>query len=157
MNEQNKAVILQFYKAFDDRNLDHAVELLAPDFVGHLAGMSEPLDASGFKQFGQSFYSAFTNGQHCFDQVIATEDYVVTCGTYTATHLGSFQGLPPTGKAIRLDIMHIDRLEAAQIVEPWGQGDALGLMQQLGILFMPGPALVPALLKQITSRFFRPS
>jgi predicted ester cyclase len=31
--------------------------------------------------------------------------------------------------------MHIDRVENGQIAEHWGQGDALGLMQQLGIVF----------------------
>ena len=157
MSEPNKAAILQFYQAFDDRNLDQALNQLAPNFVAHLAGIDEPLDVEGFKQFGQSFYNAFTNGQHQFNQVIAIDDRVVTCGTYTATHLGMFQGLPPTGKTIQLDVMHIDRLEAGQIVEHWGQGDALGLMQQLGVLFLPGPALVPALLKQIAAQIFKPS
>ena len=62
-------------------------------------------------------------------------DRVVTAGTFTAKHLGTFQGLPPTGNFIRLSIMHIDRVENGQIAEHWGQGDALGLMQQLGIVF----------------------
>jgi SnoaL-like polyketide cyclase len=78
----------------------------------------------------------------------------VTCGTFTATHLGEFQGLPPTGKQISLSIMHIDRVEDGKIVEHWGQGDALGLMQQLGIVFLPGPKLVPYILKGFASKLF---
>jgi predicted ester cyclase len=81
------------------------------------------------------------------------EDRVITWGTFTAIHQGSFQGLPPTGKSIRLAVMHIDRVADGKIVEHWGQGDALGLMQQLGIVFLPGPALVPALLKSLRSRW----
>lgn len=150
-----KDTVFRFYRAFDDRNLDRALDLLAPNFVAYLAGMPDPLDAEGFKQFGLTFYQAFTDGQHNFSEVIVEGDKVVTCGTFTAIHTGSFQGLPPTGKAIRLAVMHIDRVEAGQIVEHWGQGDALGLMQQLGITFFPGPGLIFNILRSRVSRGFR--
>jgi len=153
--EQNKALVLQFYKAFDDRKMDQALDLLASDFVAHQAGIPEPLNGEGFKQFGMSFYLAFSQGQHNFDEIIVSDDKVVTCGTFTATHLGEFQGLPPTGKQISLSIMHIDRVEDGKIVEHWGQGDALGLMQQLGIVFVPGPKLFPHILRGIASKLFR--
>ncbi|RCJ21550.1 ester cyclase [Nostoc sp. ATCC 43529] len=154
LTEQNKAIVLQFYKAFDDRKIDRALQLLAPNFVAHLAGMSEPLDGEQFKQFGMSFYLAFSEGQHIFDEVLVAGDKVVTCGTFTATHLGEFQGLPPTGKRIELSIMHIDRVEDGKIVEHWGQGDALGLMKQLGIVFLPGPKLLPHIFKGVVSKLF---
>ncbi len=157
LTEQNKALVLQFYKAFDDRKMDQALDLLAPNFVAHLAGVPEPLDGEGFKQFGMSFYLAFSQGKHIFDEVIVSGDRVVTCGTFTATHLGEFQGLPPTGKQISLSIMHIDRVENGKIVEHWGQGDALGLMQQLGIIFLPGLKLLPSILKGIVSKMFKKS
>jgi len=155
LTEQNKALVLQFYKAFDDRHIEQALDLLAPDFVAHLAGMPEPLDGEAFKQFGLSFYLAFSQGQHRFDEVIVADDKVVTCGTFTATHLGEFQGLPPTGKQINLSIMHIDRVNDGKIVEHWGQGDALGLMQQLGIVLLPGPKLLPYILKGMASKLFK--
>ncbi|MGB7417047.1 MAG: ester cyclase [Thermosynechococcaceae cyanobacterium] len=153
--DRNQTQVLQFYQAFDDRNIDQALAMLAPTFVAHMAGMPAPLNAEEFKAFGQTFYNAFSNSKHTFDQVIATDHQVVTCGTFTATHLGSFQGLPPTGKEIQIAIMHIDRLENGHIIEHWGQGDAQGLMQQLGIVFLPGPKLVPAILKNLLSGFGR--
>lgn len=153
--EQNKAIVFQFYKAFDNRNIEQALALLAPNFVAHMAGVPEPLDSYGFKQFGMAFYLAFTNGQHIFDQVIVEGDKVVTCGTFTATHLGDFQGLPPTGKQIKLSIMHIDRVEDGKIAEHWGQGDALGLMQQLGIVFLPGPAIFPHIFRSLWFKLFK--
>jgi predicted ester cyclase len=155
LTEQNKALVLQFYKAFDDRKIEQAFELLAPNFVAHLAGVPESLDEDGFRQFGMSFYSAFSQGQHIFDEVVVSGDRVVTCGTFTATHLGAFQGLPPTGKQISLSIMHIDRVENGKIVEHWGQGDALGLMQQLGIIFLPRPTLLPRILKGAVSKILK--
>jgi predicted ester cyclase len=155
LTEQNKAIVLQFYQAFDDRKMEQALELLAPNFVAHLAGIPESLDGKGFKQFGMSFYLAFSQGRHVFDEVIVSGDKVVTCGTFTAKHLGEFQGLPPTGKQISLSIVHIDRVEDGKIVEHWGQGDALGLMQQLGIVFLPGPKLLPHILKGVVAKLFK--
>jgi predicted ester cyclase len=145
----SKAIVLKFYQAFDNRNIEQALNFLAPNFVAHMAGIPEPLDSEGFKQFGMAFYSAFTNGQHQFDEVIVEGNKVVTCGTFTARHLGEFQGIPPTGKQIKISIMHIDRVEDSKIVEHWGQGDAQGLMQQLGIMFFPSPKLIPSILKNI--------
>lgn len=153
--EQNKAIVLQFYKDFDNRNIDQALTRIAPNFVAHMAGVPETLNGDGFKQFGMAFYLAFTNSQHTFEEVILEGDKVVTCGTFTAKHLGDFQGIPPTNKQIKLSIMHIDRIKDGKIVEHWGQGDALGLMQQLGIVFLPGPALFPPILKSLLSKVFK--
>ncbi len=153
--EQNKATILQFYQSFDNRQMDQALELLAPNFIAHMAGVPEPMDKEVFRKFGMSFYLAFANGKHTFDEVIVSEDKVVTCGTFTGIHLGEFQGLPPTGREIKLSIMHIDRLENNKIVEHWGQGDALGLMQQLGIVFLPNPKLIPSILQNSISKLLK--
>ncbi|MDF5719390.1 MAG: ester cyclase [Rhizonema sp. PD37] len=155
LTEQNKAIALEFYKAFDNRNIELASMLLSPNFVAHIAGVPQPLNANGFKQFGMAFYLAFTNGQHIFEEIIVEGDKVVTCGTFTATHLGDFQGLPATGKQIKLSIMHIDRIQDGKIIEHWGQGDVLGLMQQLGIIFLPGPKLFPHILKSFLFKLFK--
>ncbi|MGG6237745.1 hypothetical protein ACQ4N7_03815 [Nodosilinea sp. AN01ver1] len=37
-------LVLQFYKAFDDRAIDRAIDLLAPNCVAHLAGLPALLD-----------------------------------------------------------------------------------------------------------------
>jgi predicted ester cyclase len=153
--EDNKTLVLQFYKGFDDRRMEDSIDLLAANFIAYMAGLPDALDREGFRQFGLSFYVAFSQGQHIFDQVIVSEDKVITCGRFEATHLGSFQGLPPTGKRIKLDVMHIDRVENGKIVEHWGQGDALGLMQQLGIIFLPGPTLLPGILKGAVSKIWQ--
>jgi predicted ester cyclase len=89
-NDEPKAIVLEFYKAFDDRAIDHAFGLLADERIAHLAGMPTSLDAEEFKQFGLSFYTAFTQGQHSFNEIIVDLNTVVTWGTFTATHTGVF-------------------------------------------------------------------
>jgi steroid delta-isomerase-like uncharacterized protein len=145
-------LVLQFYQAFDDRNFEGAIELLAPNFIAHLAGVAEPLTKEEFQKFGLSFFLAFPDGKHDFEQVLMDGDKVVTAGTFTGTHQLEFQGLPATGKKVKFALMHIDRVADGKIVEHWGQGDQLGLIQQLGIIPVPGIALYPKLAKSILNR-----
>lgn len=102
-----------------------------------------------------NFYSAFSDGQHSFNETIVEGNKVVTCGTFTAIHTGDFQSLPPTQKQIKIAIMHIDCVEDDKITEHWGQGDAQGLMQQLGIMFLPSPKLLLPMLKNSVSKLFK--
>ncbi len=148
----NQELVLGFYAAFDQGNFKQAIQRLAPDFTAHMAGIAEPLDLEGFTAFGLEFFNAFSQGHHQFDEILEAGDRIITSGSFRAVHQASFQGLPATGQTIEIAIMHIDRVSQGQIVEHWGQGDAQGLMQQLGIVFLPGPKLVT---QAIAHRFRR--
>ena len=150
--EENKQLILQFYQAFDEHKMDKALAFLAPEFIAHIVGIDRTLDKEEFKCLGMEFCSAFLNSKHIFDEIIVAESKVITFGKFTATHLGEFQGIPPTKQKIEISVMHIDRLENGKIIEHWGQGDLRGLMTQLGILFVPSPKLIVNMIK---SRLFK--
>ncbi|MEL6161248.1 MAG: ester cyclase [Cyanobacteria bacterium J06623_5] len=139
---QNRALVLSFYNAFDTRRLKDALSLLSPALVAHMAGHDELLSREGFSTIGTEVYNAFPDGRHNLTMAIAHRDVVTTYGTFTGTHLGPFQGIPATGKRVQFSIMHIDRVSYGKIVEHWGQGDSLSLVQQLGIKLVPGPNLV---------------
>ena len=139
---QNKALVLSFYKAFDNRRIREGLSLLSPDFVAHMSGMPQPLGQAEFSQMGVEIYNAFPDGRHVFTQVIAQKDTVTTYGYFTGTHLDTFQGIPATGKTVRFSVMHIDRVRYSKIVEHWGMGDSLSLVQQLGVKLVPGPGLM---------------
>jgi predicted ester cyclase len=52
-------------------------------------------------------------------------------------HTGELQGIPPTGKRVRMTGIWIDRITHGQIVERWSQFDQLGMLQQLGVIPTP--------------------
>ena len=139
---QNKALVLQFYKSFDKRRLSDALNLLSPQLSAHIAGIDYPLTKAAFSEMGTEIYNAFPDGRHTFDQVIAHRDRVTTYGFFTGTHLDTFQGIPATGKAVRFSVMHIDTVSHSKIVEHWGMGDSLSLVQQLGVKLVPGPGVL---------------
>jgi predicted ester cyclase len=46
------------------------------------------------------------------------------------------QGIPATGKAVSISSITIFRLDNGKIAEGWLLNDALGMMQQLGVIPM---------------------
>ena len=136
---QNKALVMQFYRSFDHRRLADGLALLSPELVAHMAGTDKPLTCAEFAAVGEAVYEAFPDGRHVFEQALAHRDVVTTCGFFMGTHLGEFQGIPPTGKSVRFAVMHIDRVSYSRIVEHWGMGDSLSMLQQLGMKVVPGP------------------
>jgi steroid delta-isomerase-like uncharacterized protein len=129
-SEQNKAIVLQCYKAFDQGNLEQAKELFALNIVVDSLG---PVihGRDGFFKYMQIIRSTFPDSYHIFEDVIAEGDKVVTRGTFTGTHCSEYLGIPPTGKHVTISVAHIDRLRDGQVIEHWGLSDALSMTQQL--------------------------
>jgi steroid delta-isomerase-like uncharacterized protein len=68
------------------------------------------------------------------DQIYAADgSKVVSHITYTGRHVGTFMGMPPTGKPVTWTSIEVYRLENNKIVERWVQADTAGLMRQLGV------------------------
>lgn len=129
---ENKELVLQMYEEFDKGRLDAFGRSVSPDFAAHVMG-NMSFDWQGFKDFGSQFLSAFPDGHHVFDDVVVQGEYVVTVGHYYGTHTGELMGIAPTNRQIKLAVMHLDRVSDGQIVEHRGIGNALDLMQQLGV------------------------
>jgi steroid delta-isomerase-like uncharacterized protein len=142
-----KEIVLELYAAFDRGEFDRVRSMMSADFIADLVGMPAPLNRETFIQFGLEFRIAFPDGCHRFDRIIAEDDRVVTIGKFRATHLGKFQGLPATGKSIEIEVVHVDKLSDDLIVYHWGQGNQAGMMQQLGITFLPGLSLITSAIR----------
>ncbi len=69
--------------------------------------------------------------------MIAEEDKAVTRWTATGTHQGTLMGIPPTGKQATATGIVIGRLANGKFVESWLNFDALGMLQQLGVIPTP--------------------
>jgi steroid delta-isomerase-like uncharacterized protein len=133
--ERNKAVVRRFIEEVQNRK-DWAAydELNAPDFVNLSAPPGVPTDREGGKMFLTAFANAFPDTQIAVDDMIAEGDRVVTKKTMTGTHIGEFNGIPPTGKRVAIQYVDILRLRDGQIIEHWLSMDQLSFMQQLGVI-----------------------
>ena len=135
--EVNKALARRAYDAFNQGNLAGFYELITPDFVLHNASMTiQGLEA--YKQWLSMYLAAFPDARLTVEDMIAEGDLVVVRQTFRGTHTGELMGIPPTGKQVSATGIVITRAANGKAVEQWTNYDDLGLMQQLGMIPVPG-------------------
>jgi steroid delta-isomerase-like uncharacterized protein len=132
--EDNKADVRRGYEeGFNQRNLAVFDELMASDYVWHIASTTvqgrEPA-----KQLISRFLTAFPDGRYTIEDMIAEGDRVVVRQTFHGTHQGDFMGMAPTGKQVTVTEIEIFRIANGKSVENWTNSDDLGLLQQLGVV-----------------------
>lgn len=138
---ENKKIVKRFIEeAFNQGNLGVIDELVAGDFVNHAAGLQDARGPAGMTQFVTTYRTAFPDYACTIDDQIAEGDTVVTRWTARGTQNGPLMGILPTGKHVTLSGIVIDRIANGKLAETWLQADALGMMQQLGVIPTAAPA-----------------
>ena len=159
--EENKAVIRRWIEAYNERDLEAEADVLAPGFVAHVPDAPAPLDLEGleaWRQYTAPFTEAFPDLRLTIQDIAAEGDTVAARVDFHGTHRGEFQGIPPTGKEVAFSSIEIDRMVDGKVDEHWVQFDGITLLQQLGMVVIPGPRLLPRLLvdqvRKLRSRLF---
>ena len=130
--ETNKAVVRRgFEEGINQQNPAVYDEIIAANYVNHNLPVPFP-GPEGFRQMLGQFQAGFPDMQVIVEDVLAEGDKVVTRGFFTGTHLGVFNGIPATGKEVKVPYLDIWRLENGTAVENWVQLDLLGMLQQIG-------------------------
>jgi predicted ester cyclase len=81
--------------------------------------------------------AAFPDLHYAVEDQIAEGDKVVTRYTASGTHQGELMGVAPTGSRVEIRGISITRIKGGKIEEIWESYDALGMMQQLGVVAFP--------------------
>jgi steroid delta-isomerase-like uncharacterized protein len=132
--EANKALEKRvFEEIWNQGLLEVADEVFAPDAVLHL-GTDELQGSEGFKQYVAGYRAAFPDIHWTIEDQVAEGDMVVTRLTGTGTHQGELMGIPPTGLQVTATAIATVRIAEGKIQESWSSWDAMGLMQQLGVM-----------------------
>jgi steroid delta-isomerase-like uncharacterized protein len=132
--EQNKMMIQRWVEmAWNNGNLAIADEVYSADYLLHdPAGPIHGPEA--LKQFVATFHTAYPDIHATIEDMIAEGNKVVWRYTVRGTHQGEFMGIAPTGKSITLTGILISRFVDDKVVEDWNNYDALGMLQQLGVI-----------------------
>jgi steroid delta-isomerase-like uncharacterized protein len=142
--EDNKAIVLRNYEELNKGNLGIVDELYATNYVGHTAGLPEPVRGrEALKPLLAAYFTAFPDLHETPEDLIAEGDKVAIRVTYRGTHKGDFQGLPPTGRQVQFTSIDIYRLAGGKIVEQWVEFDGPGMLQQLGVIPGVGSGFEP--------------
>lgn len=138
LQEQNKALVRRIFEEGINQNKQGIFdELIAPSYVNHDIPAPTP-GLDGFKMVIGMFLAAFPDMRVTIEEELAEGNKIITRGYFTGTHKGDFQGIPPTGKQIKVKYIDIWLVENGKLVENWVRLDELGMMQQLGVIPTPG-------------------
>src|SRR5207248_2794830 len=133
--EENKVIARRFIQVWGQGSLDTLDELAASNFSVYYPVLNEPIyGPEAFKQHLMRARSAVPDATIESLDEIAEGDKVVVRWTVHGTHQGVFLGIPPTGQQLTWTGMTIYRIADGKVVEERGEEDALGLMQQLGVV-----------------------
>ncbi len=130
----NEAVIREVLRLINDRNLDEAFKLYAPDYIYHDPGGQELRGRGAIRGLWEVFLTGFPDLSATIDDLISERDKLVLRWTVRGTHTGEFLGIAATGNEITLPVTEVFWLADGQLVEAWDQYDRLHLMQQIGAI-----------------------
>ena len=145
MSEENKDLVRREIEELFNQggNLDVAEEVYAPDFVGHDPTTADIRGVEGAKQFAATMRSAFPDLTCTVEDQVAEGDKVVTRWSARGTHQGDTEDLGlATGNRMEITGVAIERFSDGKVAESWDHYDALGMMQQLGLVPEPEQAEV---------------
>ena len=129
--EENKEIIRRFIKAYNDRNLDVFDELVADDYFDNLF---QQRGREPFRELFTMAFKGFPDWYEAIEDIVAEGDKVAYREICRGTHLGEFNGIPPTGKKVNWINTGILRIVDDRLAECWGTLDEFNLMQQLGAI-----------------------
>ena len=135
VEEQNKALINNYFKEMDSGNFDFVMGAFASDArIFFPSGSTTPMPMDEVFHGLKSFYEAFPDYKHDLKEMIAEGDIVIVRTIDSGTHEGEFMGIPATGNKFEVGAVIIFHIKDGKIVEFWEEMDMLGLMMHLGMV-----------------------
>lgn len=140
MSQQHEAIVRRLFDEVWNRGkLETIASLVTPDFVNH-----DPIEPArgqdGLTRIVSKYRHAFPDARFEIDELISTDQRVVARYRFSGTHRGMLDAIPPTARQCNGTGIVVFGFRGSQIHEAFVSWDALGLMQQLGVVTLPGKA-----------------
>jgi steroid delta-isomerase-like uncharacterized protein len=134
MSAENRALFQEFVNGMNNKDVSFVDRLVDPDFVDHDPAPGQAPGLQGIKDLMQMFFTAFPDLHVTVNRLVADEDTVAGAVTTEGTQDGDFMGIPKSGMKISITELHMMRIANGKMVEHWGVGDGMTMMQQLGVM-----------------------
>jgi steroid delta-isomerase-like uncharacterized protein len=151
MGAIQEAVVQRFYEEVGNaRNNGIVSELFTSDHVLEDPQIPAAAGPQGVADT-VAVYQTGLDGHWHIEELISAGDQVIVRWTGTGTHVGDLNGIPPTGRPIRVSAISIHQFRGDKICRTRQVWDTLGLMQQIGA----APGAATQLLREAYSAFAR--
>ncbi len=136
--EQNKEIVKEMFDRIVSGDTKDVAKIFAPDWVNLDPGLPPMMGIEGARRLLTVFSTAFPGCRLESVQMVGEGDKVAAHFSFSGTHRGAFLNIPPTGKSFSVAGTGIFRLKDGKLAENRVVFDVLGLMQQLGVIPVPG-------------------
>jgi steroid delta-isomerase-like uncharacterized protein len=139
--EENKDLVRRYFDTiWNNGQIEREAEFVAKDIVVHAAPFPGlPPGISGPIFIVTTFRAAMPDIHLTHDDLFGEDDMVVQRWHTTGHHTGEdLFGVPASGKELVITGINQFRVADERLAERWGVVDAVGLMQQLGVIPMQG-------------------
>lgn len=127
-----KHISRRFWESTNQRNWEGLDEIIAEDYIGYGAENSQGREA--LKAALAGYAAAFPDLQYTIEDLMSEGDLVISRWTARGTHKGPLMNIPPTGKAVTITGISIDRVAHGKVVEGWTEFGMFEMLQQLEVL-----------------------
>ena len=142
MSEQNKTNVRRlFEEVWNKGHVAVTDELVAPTYTPHDSASPDLGRGPESEKKRVTLYrNAFPDIRFTVEDLLAEGETVVARWSCRGTHKGELYGIAPTNKQFNITGISIARFTNGKMFEGFVNWDALGLMQQLGVVSELGRA-----------------
>lgn len=131
--DDNKALVRRYYEqVVNTGKVDDIDRFIASDYVEVHDNRRYPLGLEGAREHVLGVRRVYPDLHLTVERQIAEGEWVVTCITMRGTHQGEWIGITPTGRALEVTAVNVDRVRDGRIVEHGGAANLLGPLMQIG-------------------------
>ncbi|MBN1906698.1 MAG: ester cyclase [Deltaproteobacteria bacterium] len=133
--EDNKKIVQQYIEAANTGKVDNLGEYISPDYIETLDPERKKVGVEGARQHITGVRKTFPDLHLTIEKQIAEGEWVVSCITARATHLGGeWLGMKPTGKQVEITTVNVDRIINGKIVEHGGAANMFEALLGVGAI-----------------------
>lgn len=121
-------------EVWENENYEAMAEMVAEDYVLHDSTMPEPLRGPEELRDMLEMGTDVVDGETEIEQLIATDEYVITRWRQEGTHEGAMAGVEPTHENVTVTGMQIDRIEDGTIAETWQEVNVVTMLLDIGAI-----------------------
>jgi steroid delta-isomerase-like uncharacterized protein len=142
MSDTNKNVVRRLFdEVWNKGQQQIADELFAPTYTHHDSSTPDAGRGPESEKKRVTIYrNAFPDLRLTVEDLTAEGETVTARWSCHGTHKGDLNGIAPTGRQFTISGISVARFTNGKMVEGWVNWDALGMMQQLGIVQELGKA-----------------
>ena len=125
-----RSIVEQLVLSMNNRDYDAARQLFATN-CRVVTATGRVLDVDGQFDLLAHTVAAFPDVQISVQRWVVDAETVVTEELFEATHKGLFAGLAPTGRRVRIPLVHVSQIAGGRIVDRVAYHDSAAILRQL--------------------------